>query len=91
MGKGRIRISFARLREALCLPGDTEIDTVVVAQEYEEIRIFVRHPGIAPVDEATIPGYVIDGAMIRDVSPKFAGEYPDQNQVVIFDHWGYWQ
>ena len=86
MGKGRIRISFARLREALYLPEDTEIDTVVVAQEYAEIRIFVRHPGIAPIHE-----FSGEGSKIQDVSPKFAGEYLDQKQVVMFDHWGYWQ
>ena len=78
MGKGRIRISFARLREALYLPEDTEIDTVAVTQEYAEIRIFVRHPGIT----AATPG-----GIIRDVCPQFREEYPEQQPVVKFVGW----
>ena len=82
MGKGIIPISFSRLREALNLPEDTEIDTVVVVQEHEEIRIFVRHPGIAPVHEFTS-----DGARIQAVYPTFRKEYPEQQPVVKFVSW----
>ena len=80
MGKGRIRISFARLRDALNLPEDTEIDTVAMTQEYAEIRIFVRHPGI-------VPEYECDGGIIEDIYPKFRKEYPEQQPVVKFVGW----